>query len=213
VGGTNDISLAYPNGGGFQPFTNLPLAPAYDLELGGFKYLTLDVELGSATQYPFFLSHITRLPPGDVYPRQYVELASYCTLVVNVWVTCKIPLADLSIGFTTFTGSISGTTLNVTSIQSGVGTDAGGFISGPGIPAGTYVTLPPGGVTYNNGQNPAANLLGAYTIAGPGVTASLSVPSETMTEQRTALYKVDLGQYDQPGPETIYVNNLGWTTN
>jgi len=37
-GGTYDISLTYPNGGGFQPYTVPPLAPVYDLELGSFKY-------------------------------------------------------------------------------------------------------------------------------------------------------------------------------
>ncbi len=213
AGGTDDISLAYPNGGGFQPIANLPLSPAFDLELGGFKYLTLDVKAADSKNYPFFISHISRLPPGDVYPRQYVELSSYCTPVVNQWVTCKIPLSDLSMGFTKFTASISGNHLTVTSIQSGVGVDAGGFISGPGIPANTYITSPPGDVTYNNGQPPGANLLGVYTIAGPGVTASLSVPSEAMSEQRTALYKVDLGLRSVGGSTTIYLNNLGWTTN
>ena len=211
--GTYDVSLAYPNGGGFQPIANLPLAPVFDLELGSFKYLTLDVKAADSKNYPFFISHISRLPPGDVYPRQYVELSSYCTPKVNQWVTCKIPLADLSMGFTNFTASISGNQLKVTSIQSGVGVDAGGFISGPGIPANTYITSPPGGVTYNNGQPPGANLLGAYTIAGPGVNASLSVPSEAMSEQRTALYKVDLGLRSVGGSTTIYIDNLGWTTN
>jgi hypothetical protein len=209
--GTDVVSLRYPNGGGFQPYTNPPLAPTYDLELGSFKYLTLDVK-ATDTNNPLFISHITRLPPGDVYPRQYVQLDSYCTPVVNVWVTCKIPLSDLSIGFTNFTASISGNQLRVTSIQSGVGVDAGGFISGPGIPANTYVTLPPGGVTYNNGLLPIGNLLGTYTIAGPGVTSSLSVPSEAMSEQRTALYKVDVGMRSV-GSTTIYLDNLGWTTN
>jgi hypothetical protein len=211
--GTHDISLMYPNGGGFQPFANLPLAPAYDLELGGFKYLTLDVKVTESNNYPFFISHISRLPPGDVYPRAWVKLSSYCTPVVGQWVTCKVPLSDLSIGFTNFTASISGNRLTVTSIQSGVGVDAGGFISGPGIPANTYVTLPPGGVTYNNGQPPNANLLGTYTIAGPGVTPSLSVPSEAMSEQRTSLYKVDVGLGTVGGSTTIYLDNMGWTTN
>jgi Calx-beta domain len=211
--GTDAVSLAYPNGGGFQPISNLPLSPVFDLELGGFKFLTLDVKAADSKNYPFFISHISRLPPGDVYPRQYVELSSYCTPVVNQWVTCKIPLSDLSMGFTNFTASISGNQLKVTSIQSGVGVDAGGFISGPGIPANTYITSPPGGITYNNGQPPGANLLGSYTIAGPGVTASLSVPSEAMSEQRTALYKVDLGLRSVGGSTTIYINNLGWTTN
>ncbi len=211
--GTYDVSLMYPDGGGFQPYTNPPLAPNYDLELGSFKYLTLDVKVTDTHNYPFFISHISRLPPGDVYPRAWVNLFSYCTPVLEQWVTCKIPLSDLSIGFTNFTASISGTKLTVTSIQSGVGTDAGGFISGPGIPPNTYIVLPPGGVTYNDGQPPNANLLGTYTIAGPGVTSSLSVPSEAMSEQRTSLYKVDVGLHSVGGSTTIYLDNMGWTTN
>ena len=171
AGGTDDISLAYPNGGGFQPIANLPRHPPLTSNSEASKNLTLDVKAADSKNYPFFISHISRLPPGDVYPRQYVELSSYCTPVVNQWVTCKIPLSDLSMGFTKFTASISGNHLTVTSIQSGVGVDAGGFISGPGIPANTYITSPPGDVTYNNGQPPGANLLGVYTIAGPGVTA------------------------------------------
>jgi hypothetical protein len=34
-----------------------------------------------------------------------------------------------------------------------------------------------------------------------------------MSEQRTALYKVDLGLRSVGGSTTIYLNNLGWTTN
>jgi hypothetical protein len=132
--------------------------------------------------------------------------------VPNQWVTCKIPLSALSLGYTTFTASISGTQLTVTGTQSGVGVDAGGFISGPGIPAGTYIVGTPGGITYNNGVLPG-NGLGTYTIAGPGITSSTSITSETMTEQRTALYKVDLGMHDMASGTTVYVNNMGWTTN
>ncbi len=209
--GTYDIALTYPGGGGFQPYTRPPLAPTYDLELGGFQYLTLDIK-ASDTSHPFFISHISRLPPGDVYPRAWVYLSTYCTLIPNQWVTCKIPLSALSIGYTSFTASISGNQLTVTSTQSGVGVDAGGFISGPGIPAGTYITGTPGGVTYNNGQ-PPGNGLGTYTIAGPGISTSTSVSSESMTEQRTSLYKVDIGLHDVPTATTIYLNNIGWTMN
>jgi hypothetical protein len=210
--GKYDVLLMYPNGGGFQPYTNPPLAPSYDLELGSFKYFTLDVKVTSSNNYPFFISHISRLPPGDVYPRAWVKLFSYCTPVVGKWVTCKIPLSDLSVGFTNFTASISGDQLTVSSIQSGVGVDAGGFVSGPSIPPNTYIVRPPGGITYNNGQPPNATLFGSYTIAGPGVTPSLSVPSEAMSEQRTSLYKVDVGLGSVGSSTTIYLDNMGWTT-
>jgi hypothetical protein len=93
-----------------------------------------------------------------------------------------------------------------------VGVDAGGFVSGPGIPAGTYIVGTPGGITFNSGQ-PVGNGLGTYTVAGPGISASTNVPSESMVEQRTALYKVNLGMHDAPNSTTIYVDNIGWTTN
>lgn len=212
VGAGNDISLSYPaGGGGFQPFSNVPLAPVYDLEIGSFKYLTLDVKV-TDTAHDFFISHISRLPPGDVYPRAWVSLSSYCTPVVGQWVTCKIPLSALSIGSTNFTASISGNQLTVTSVQSGVGVDAGGFISGPGIPAGTYIVGTPGGITYNSGL-PPGNGLGTYTLGGPGISSSTYIASESMLEQRTALYKVDFGLHSGTSGTTVYLNNIGWTTN
>ena len=56
-----------PNGGGFLPYTVPPLSPVWDLELGSFKYLTLDVKV-SDTSHHYFIAHISRLPPGDVVP-------------------------------------------------------------------------------------------------------------------------------------------------
>ncbi len=111
--------------------------------------------------------------------------------VVGKWATYKIPLSVLTIGSTHFSGSISGTTLTVSSVSSGVGLDAGGYLTGPGVPAGTYITAfsKPGGGA------------GTYTVAGPGITASTSVPSTGMVEQRTGIYKFGLS--DQSSAQEI----------
>ena len=199
-GGPYDISLEYPaGGGGFQPYATAPQTPTYDLELGAFRYFTIDVKF-TDTAHPFFISHISRLPPGDVYPYAAANLTSYGTPVVGKWVTFKIPLSDLSMGFTHFTGSIEGTKLTVTSVQSGVGVDAGGFVTGTGVPAGTYIT--------GHGQSGS---IGTFTVAGPGINSGTHVPVGALVSQRTSLYKVDVGMSAQATGTKIYVKNLGWT--
>ena len=100
-----------------------------------------------------------------------------------------------------FTGSISGSTLTVTAIVTGAPlVDAGGFVTGPGVPAGTYITA--------YGQHSA---IGTFTVAGPGISASTRVASATLTYQRTSLYKFGI----QPSIQntTLYFNNMGFTVN
>jgi len=143
----------------------------------------------------------TRLPPGDVFPFQSVNVWSYGTPVIGQWVRFKIPLSDLHIGNGTFVGSISGTTLTVASISSGVALDAGGFITGTGIPAGTYI------VGYNQQSS-----VGTFTIAGPGISGSTSVSSETMNYRRTGFYK-SYFQWGTDNSTSFYVNNLGFSVN
>ena len=70
---------------------------------------------------------------------------------------------------------------------------------GPGVPAGTYITA--------FAQKAS---VGTFTIAGPGVNSSLSVPSETMSFQRTSLYKFTM----QPNANvTLYLDNMGFLKN
>jgi hypothetical protein len=148
---------------------------------------------------------ITRLPIGDVFGwmAMQVNVFNYGPApVANTWATYKIPLSAIGIGTCTFTGSISGTTLTVTSVDSGPAiVDAGGFVTGPNIPAGTYITA--------YGQ---ANAIGTFTVAGPGISSTTNIPSETMTYQRTALYKTTLQPSNNP-TTTLYINNLGFTAN
>ena len=206
LGGLYDLKGTFLTGGGLNLVAGNPQAPVDDLGIGGFKYLTIDVNPGPNVNYTLFLDNITRLPPGDVFGWTSVQnVFDYGPApVANTWATYKIPLSALGIGSCTFTGSITGSRLTVTSVDSGPAiVDAGGFITGPGIPAGTYI--------LNYGQHGA---IGTFTIAGPGINSSTRVTSETMSYQRLSYYKSTI-QPNPNGPNisALYINNFGWTTN
>ena len=186
--GTYDISVKAAQGGGFQPYAG-KVVPVFDMEAGAFEFVSVDLK-PTLNGQSWRMSAISRLPPGDVYPWAQVKLSDYGpTPEVGKWATYKIPLAVLSIGKTSFEGSISGTTLTVTKIKSGVGVDAGGFISGPGVKANTYIT----------GHN-ASGGVGTYTIS-----PAQNVASTTISEQRTSIYKFDI--IDDSSGSTYYVDN------
>ena len=202
-GGTTDISIDFVSGG-FQPAVQVPQAPQWDLEIGAFNYFTIDINPGtplSGEALPF--GTVSRLPPGDVYGwHPSVNLYDYGPAPkANTWATYKVPLLTVAMGTCQFTGSISGSTLTVTAIVSGDPlVDAGGFVTGPGVPAGTYITA--------YGQHSA---IGTFTLAGPGISATTTVASTKMTYQRTSLYKFGI----QPSVQntTMYFNNMGFTVN
>ena len=201
-GSAFDIEADASAGGGFLFVAGAPQSPEDEISIGAFKSFTIDINPGSTVGYKLPLSLYTRLPPGDVAHWMSIpDIFAYGPAPVpNTWATYKVPLEKLGIGTCTFTGSISGTTLTVTSIDSGPAiVDAGGFVTGPGVPAGTYITA--------YGQN---GPIGTFTVAGPGISSSTSVPSETMTYQRETFYKADM----QPSSGVIlYMNNFGFTTN
>jgi len=201
-GGQYDISIDFEQGG-FQPYAHPPQAPTYDLEIGAFNYFTIDMNPGSAVPFnTMTLGTVSRLPPGDVFGwHPGINILNYGPApAANTWATYKVPLIDLAMGTCQFTGSVSGTTLTVTAITSGQPlVDAGGFVTGPGVPTGTYINA--------YGQNSA---IGTFTVAGPGISASTNVPSATMTYQRTSLYK--FGIYPDVSAQ-VYFNNLGFTVN
>ncbi len=200
-GSSFDLSVDFINGG-FQPTSHMPQVPVDDLELGAFNYFVIDINPGPTVNYTLRLSMITRLPPGDVYPWSAVnDVFQYGPAPQpNTWATYKVPLSALTMGFCNFTGSISGTTLTVSSVQSAAAiVDAGGFVTGNGVPAGTYITA--------FGQNGS---VGTFTVAGPGISSSTSVPSTSMVYQRTPLYKFDI--YPNV-PAQVYFNNIGFTAN
>jgi hypothetical protein len=189
---------------GFQPYAGNKTT-VWDMEGGAFGYLSMDLK-PTAEGQDWSLFIFSRIPPGDSAPWSSATLSKYGPApVAGQWATYKIPLSVLTIGFTNFTGSISGTTLTVTSVSSGVGLDAGGFITGPGISAGTYITgfgKPGGGA-------------GTYTIAGPGISASTSIPSTDMVEQRTGIYKFGLvdRNVNNINNNRFYIDNIKFSAN
>ena len=203
VGSATDVQIDYVSGG-FQPTAHAPQAPLWDLEIGAFNYFIIDVNPGPVANYNFLtFGTVSRVPPGDVYGwHPGVNVFDYGPApVANKWARYKIPLSAIAMGTCEVTASISGNTLTVTNIVSGQTlVDAGGFVTGPGVPAGTYVA------GYN--QNSA---IGTFTVGGPGISSSTNVPSTTMTYQRTSLYKFAL--FPDVGNTTIYYNNMGFTAN
>ena len=207
VNGPYDVAVVFPGTGGFQPTTNPPLCPSWDLEIGACNTFTIDLKVTDECfkTNSFNFGHVSRLPPGDVFPYASVNLWKYGTPIAGRWVTFRVPLADLNIGTCGFTGSIAGTKLTVRAVTSGKPLiDAGGFVTGAGVPAGTYIT--------GYGQHGAT---GMFTIAGPGIHAGTNVPAGPMQYQRTSLYKFGMqwSWSDAKGnsPKTsIYVNNIGW---
>ncbi|MDB6014650.1 MAG: Calx-beta domain protein [Gammaproteobacteria bacterium] len=203
-GGTYDVSTVFATGGGFLPTADAPQCPVWDCEIGAFNYFTIDINPGPIVSPYVQLITQARLPPGDDGAwANGLNVFNYGPAPQpNTWATYKVPLKALHIGISTFTGSISGTTLTVTAVSSqGMGAvDADGFVTGPGVPAGTYVT-----------QFGQVGSIGTFTIAGPGINSGTSVPSETMTFQRTNLYK--FGLQPNSNPVTMYWNNFGFTVN
>jgi len=203
TGGTYDVSVDFINGG-FQPAVHPGQAPLWNLEIGAFNYFTIDINPGPVVYgNKLMFGTVSRVPPGDVYGwHPSINVFDYGPApVANTWATYKVPLIDVAMGACQFTGSISGNTLTVTAIVSGKPlVDAGGFVTGPGVPSGTYISA--------YAQNGA---IGKFTLAGPGISANTQVASTTLTYQRTSLYKFGL----QPNIQgmTIYLNNMGFTAN
>jgi hypothetical protein len=184
---------------GFLPYAG-KTTTQWDLDGGAFNYITLDLKPTLANQdWQIFI--LCRLPPGDNSPWSSVYLSKYGPApVVGKWATYKIPLSALTIGYTNFTGSIKGTTLTVTSVGSGVGLDAGGYITGPGIPAGTYLT------TFHQGGGG----VGTYTVGGPGISGSTNIASTSMVEQRNGIYKFALvdRNANNVSSNAYYIDNI-----
>jgi len=201
--GSFDVAVNFINGG-FQPAVAPPQAPMWDLEIGAFNYAVIDINPGSTVNNTHLgFGTVSRLPPGDVYGwHPSVNIYDYGPApVANKWATYKVPLTTLGMGFCKFTGSISGNKLTVTAITSGPAlVDAGGFVTGPGVPAGTYISA------YS--QHGA---IGTFTLAGPGINSGTKVASTTLTYQRTSLYKFGM----QPDVQnmTMFFNNMGFTLN
>lgn len=209
LNGRTCIQVNYPAvGGGYQPTVDVPLTPQWASDIGAYNFLTIDINPGPVVVPGDVLSNgqISRLPPGDVFgqvPAPLVFSGLYGpTPQPNVWATYKIPVVSAGIGKCNFVGSISGAVLTVNSITGPQIVDAGGFVLGPGVPSGTYIT------GYNQFSS-----IGTFPIAGPGINGSTNVPQATLQFQRTQLYKFSIFRGTQGQPATYYFDNVGFLTN
>jgi hypothetical protein len=198
--GTTDISITSKVKHGYtQPYSGAPIAPEWALDINAFKYMTLDLKPTLPNQ-TWNLVITSRVPPGDVFNKAEVILPGKYGPAPEVgkWATYKVPLADLAIGAGSFEGSISGTTLTVTRLISGVTVQPTMFIKGPGIAAGTYV---------------AACGTGSGGTGTYKVNISQSVPSAAIQGQRTNMYKFFLRDNQNPGvsDNVYYMDNVGFT--
>lgn len=213
--GPHDIKVQFSSaGGGWLPYLTPPLCQGAnsfpnDLEIGGFNYWQIDVKV-TDTQYltnPLNFGITTRIPPGDAFSWTTHNLWNYCTPSVNNWVTARIAITELTKGITTFSGRIVGTGTGTGTLTATVTApnfvDNSAYITGPGVPAGTYTN---GVISITD-----ANGSGTYTVNGPGLTAATDTGVVTMTYQCTGFYKSGF----QPGTDTnmlVYFNNFKLTT-
>jgi hypothetical protein len=207
--GAFDISNVYGAAGGFQPVANNPLCPLYGMELGWAKFMLADVKLGDAT-HTWNLLNLSRPGYGSAGGGADIQPVLSFPIITNTsspygspstsgWATLKIPLTDMAIGVTQFMGYATGTTVTMTSLISGPGVDEGAYITGSGMPAGTYVSVQPG------------SLSGPWTVnQATGTLGSVGSPVQ-FTATRTALYKPNF--FTNTGGSTIYWNNIGFCVN
>jgi hypothetical protein len=222
AGSPTDIMVTVSGGANnWQPFSGQPflhnMTPTFwAMELGGFHYMTIDLKPTRAGQ-TWILSLVSRITTGDNYNSAQVTLGGADASFgppsqVGVWATYKVPFLNpdgsfgdgksLQLGFGTFIGSISGGTLNVTQNLSGTNVQGSAFLSGAGIVQGSGSSTG----TYVGGTNGTNGLAGSYTV-----TPAQSVPSETITSQRTNMYKFSLTDPAGIAGNVYYVDNIGFT--
>jgi hypothetical protein len=203
--GTMDVHIASDNTqpfGGYSLSSGNPVCPGDDFEAGGFDSLTIQLKPNDSGQYWSMLT-ATANTQDTPHLSGYVQPASGFgpSPALGTWGTYTIPLTALGIGSTSFVGSMSGKTLTVTKINSGIGIVAGGLISGPGVAAGTYLS---DDQTPDGGGGPATYAL----------STSNSVPAgTTFTMQRTGLASVSVQDATGNTGFTYWLDALKFTTN
>jgi hypothetical protein len=198
--GAYDISVTAKTSFGYaQPYSGPPAAPEWAADIGAFKYMILDLKPTVAHQ-TWRLNIISRLPEGDVYNQKPVILpgAYGPAAVVGQWGHYKVPLnPDLATGKGTFVGSISGSTLTVTSVNAGMSVQTTSWLTGPGIAPNTYI------LAFESGSGG----VGTYTVV-----PSQTVAKSTINIQRTNMYKFSLQDELNVSSNLYYIDNLGFTT-
>ncbi len=199
--GDYDIAISSFAGGYYQPFSGGSASPEWAAEIGAFKYMILDLKPGVANQ-KWRLNIISRLPQGDVYNNAPVELpGNYGPApVVGQWGHYKVPLnPDLAVGTGNFVGSISGTTLTVSAVNTAMSVQTTAWLFGPGISADTTIN------SFGSGDGGT----GTYNLNKSATVAA----GTTISMQRTNMYKFSLTDDSNAGNNVYYLDNVGFTTN
>jgi len=199
--GAYDIAVSSFAYGYAQPYSGGTASPEWAAEIGAFKYMILDLKPGVANQ-KWRLNIISRLPQGDVYNNAPVELpGNYGPApVLGKWATYKVPLnPDLAIGTGYSVGSISGSVLTVTGVNTGMSVQTTAWLFGPGISSDTTIN------SFGSGNGGT----GTYNL-----NKSATAPAgTTINMQRTNMYKFSLIDESSAGSDVYYMDNVGFTVN
>jgi hypothetical protein len=176
-GDTTVLSTDAQSGGALVMFVNGATSPASDFEVGAFDHLQFSIKPIATTSFSWALYHnsITSTNCESTYnlcggggvftPQSYGP-----ALVADTWGTYSVPLTVMGFGTATFTGMISGTNLTVQSLTAGgASLNAGDWLMGNGIPAGTYISLAAAGGAVGGGYH-IRNVNGTSVSAASGTT-------------------------------------------
>ncbi len=217
-----DIAVTLTNRANWwQPFSGQPflhnMSPTtWAMELGAFHYMTIDLKPTVSGQ-TWKLNIISRVSPGDNFNSAQIILGGAdqkfgLQAQPGKWATYKVPFlnasgfangSSLQVGIGKYYGSISGTSLTVTKMVSGMNVQGSSYLSGAGIRPGTASSTG----TYVLSSNATSGLAGTYTIA-PAQDAARTL----VTAQRTNMYKFSLADLTGLNRNTYYVDNIGFTT-
>jgi hypothetical protein len=199
-----------------QPFLHNMTPTTWAMELGAFNYMTIDLKPTVAGQ-TWKLNVISRVSPGDNFNSAQVILGGADRKFVpqaqpGKWATYQVPFlnasgfangSSLQVGIGKYYGSISGTSLTVTKMVSGMNVQGSSYLSGAGIRPGTASSTG----TYVLGSNATSGQAGTYAIA-----PAQSAANTLITAQRTNMYKFSLADLTGLSRNTYYVDNIGFTT-
>jgi hypothetical protein len=163
------------------------------------------------------LNIISRVSPGDNFNSAQVILGGADQKFgpraqAGKWAAYKVPFfsasgfangSSLQVGIGKYYGSISGTSLRVTQMASGMNVQGSSYLSGAGITPGTASSTG----TYVLSSNATSGQAGTYTIA-----PAQSAASTLITAQRTNMYEFSLADLTGLSRNTYYVDNIGFTT-
>lgn len=207
------LQLVHDNTGGnlgLQRPSGSPAGFIYGLEIGAFNYAVWNQRTPVSGTFTEYAMH-HRGPPGDLAgPLTNISAAAMVSngygpaQVANTWQSFAVPesgIQDTSplTGPTTFSFTLTSSTLAVSGI-SGPGIDNGCWITGTGIPTGTYVNPTPGQTGNGN-----------YTVAGAGIPVGSPVSASNGKAWGTNMYK---GQYKMVSGAfanlIFYFDDIGW---